>query len=65
MQQGVNVGHAGPVPTRNTGQHLGQAARMVLPAVETVVPQQLLVCSFQPAGGDGRETVSLLEQAEL
>lgn len=59
MQQGVDVSHAGPVPTGNTGQHLGQAAGMVLPAVETVVPQQLLVGSLQPAGGNGGETVSV------
>lgn len=56
MQQGVDVSHVGPVPAGNTGQHLGQAAGMVLPAVKAVVPQQLLVCSLQPERADGRKT---------
>lgn len=38
MQKGVDVSHAGPVPAGRTGQHLGEAAGVVLPTVEPMVP---------------------------
>lgn len=38
VQQGVDVSHAGPVPAGHTGQHFGEAAGVVLPTVEPMVP---------------------------
>lgn len=51
VQQGVDVGDAGPVPAGNAGQNLGEAAGMMRPTVESVVPQELLVRPLQPADG--------------
>lgn len=68
VQQGVDVSHAGPVPTGNTGQHLGEAAGMLLPTVEAMVPQQLLVCPLQPGerqAETGRQTGSLSQQVQI
>lgn len=55
VQQGVNMSHAGPVPAGRTGQYLREAAGVVPPTVEPMVPQQLVVCSLQPGdkGGGG------------
>lgn len=54
VQQGVDVSDAGPVPTGNTGQHLREAAGVLLPTVEPMVPQELLICPLQP--GDSSKT---------
>lgn len=54
VQQGVDVSYAGPVPAGHTGQHLGEAAGVVLPTVEPMVPHELVVCPLQP--GDGVKT---------
>ena len=54
MQQGVDVSHAGPVPAGRAGQHLGEAAGVVLPTVKPVVPQELVIGPLQP--GDGVKT---------
>lgn len=48
VQQGVDVSDAGPVPAGNTGQHLREAAGVLLPTVEPMVPQELLICPLQP-----------------
>lgn len=45
------MSYAGPVPAGHTGQHLGEAAGVVLPTVEPMVPQELVICPLQP--GDG------------
>lgn len=49
------MSHAGPVPAGRTGQYLREAAGVVPPTVEPMVPQQLVVCSLQPGdkGGGG------------
>lgn len=57
VQQAVDVGHAGPVPAGDAGQHLGQAAGMVPATVQAMVPQQLVVGSLQPGGASEGETV--------
>lgn len=54
MQQRVDVSYAGPVPAGRTGQHLGQAAGVVPPTVEPMVPEDLVICPLQP--GDRAET---------
>lgn len=54
VQQGVDVSDAGPVPAGNTGQHLREAAGVLLPTVEPMVPQELLICPLQP--GDSSKT---------
>lgn len=59
VQQGVDVSDAGPVPAGNTGQHLREAAGVLLPTVEPMVPQELLICPLQPgdrAARRGEET---------
>jgi len=49
VQQGVDVSHAGPVPAGRAGQRLGEAAGVVPPTVEPMVPQELVIGSLQPA----------------
>lgn len=45
------MGYAGPVPAGHAGQHLGEAAGVVLLAVEPMVPQELVVRPLQPVDG--------------
>lgn len=61
VQQGVDVSDAGPVPAGHAGQHFGEAAGMMLPAVESVVPQELLVGPLQP--GDGATLTNITHQS--
>lgn len=48
VQQGVDVSHAGPVPAGHAGQHLGETAGVVLPTVQMMVPQELVIRPLQP-----------------
>jgi len=50
VQKGVDVSQAGPVPARGPSQHLGETAGVVPSAVQTLVPQELVLCPFQSSG---------------
>lgn len=42
------MGNTAPVPTGDTSQHLREAAGVLFPTVDPMVPQQLIICSLQP-----------------
>ena len=50
VQQGMDVSQTGPVPAGGPGQHLREAAGVVPPAVQPLVPEQLVVSPLQPGG---------------
>ena len=50
VQQGMDVSQAGPVPAGGPGQHFWETAGVVPPAVQPLVPEQLVVRPLQPGG---------------
>lgn len=49
VQKWVDLTHTAPDPAGCTGQDFGQAV-LIVPTIVALVPEQLLVCSWQPGG---------------